>query len=177
MSRSPSSSLGGVGGLRLVRLLVMLCCTTSASVASAVTTNSNTANIFPPAWTHNKTEWRSRLYNSLRLTPWQVELLEGALDARDALKAPLSLAADGAALAIADAAFAARREHANSTFRRAVATPLERAANETVFKVEKARVDLLNKTEIALRAGVNSISSSPINSTSRRTPSRRGLRR
>jgi len=136
-------------------LLFLLFAATPSTPAAAATANA----AFPPAWTHNKTEWRSRLYNSLRLTPWQVRLLEGALDARDAVKAPLTFAADAAALAVANATFAAKRQHANSTIQQLVAAPLERAANETISKVDKARVSALNKTEIALRAGVASLSS------------------
>ena len=170
MSCSPSSSSSSLGRkarrgpLLLFRataaaaaaaLLLLCVASPSTSVASAAAAPSPiAADVFlPPAWTHNKTEWRSRLYNSLRLTPWQVRLLEGALDARDALKAPLTLAADAAVLAVANATFAAKRASYNSTFQRTVVAPLEQAANETSLKVEKARVSALNKTELALRAG------------------------
>ena len=150
------------GGPVVAFLLALLLLCTAAAPSTAAASNFN-ATLFP-AWTKNKTEWRSRLYNSLRLTPWQVQLLEGALDARDALKAPVTLAADAAVLAAADAAFAAERAKYNSTFQREVVAPLEKAANETSVTIGRARVSALNKTEIALRAGVASIaaaSSSP----------------
>ena len=125
----------------------------------------------PPAWIQNKTEWRIRLYNSLRLTPSQVQLLEGALDALDALKAPLTLAADAALLAAANETFAAKRPHVNSSFYKSVVSPLEKHANKTVVGIEEARVRLLNKTEIALRAGASAVSASSLSSSSSSSPS------
>ena len=141
-------------------LALLLLCATSTSATSASASAATATAFAVPAWTHNKTEWRTRLYNSLRLTPWQVRLLEGALDARDAIKAPLTLAADAVALAVANATYAAKRQRVNSTFQRVFVAPVEKAANETSSKIEKARVSALNKTEIALRAGAASIYSS-----------------
>ena len=110
----------------------------------------------PPAWIYNKTEWRSRLYNSLRLTPAQVGALETVLDARDALKAPLKNATWTLARATAATARAKAR---NATLARALVKPLISFENATVVAVTQAKERALNSTEIKLRAGATAVAS------------------
>ena len=108
----------------------------------------------PPAWTRNKTEWRSRLYNSLRLTPAQVGALETVLDARDALRAPLKNASWTLARA---AATAERAKPRNATLEQALVKPLLSLENSTVVAVTRAKENALNATEIKLRAAATAV--------------------
>ena len=110
----------------------------------------------PPAWTRNKTEWRSRLYNSLRLTPAQVGALETVLDARDALRAPLKNASWTLARA---AATAERAKPRNATLEQALVKPLLSLENSTVVAVTRAKENALNATEIKLRAAATAVAS------------------
>ena len=128
-------------------------------VAAASTTSTSAQPVTvpqPPAWIYNKTEWRSRLYNSLRLTPAQVEAFETVLDARDALKAPLRNATWSAARA---AAAAERAKLRNATAARALAKPLLSLGNSTVVAARTAKANALNATEIKLRAAASAVSS------------------
>jgi len=134
-------------------LVLLSTLSAEATFANAFPPNSS----FPPQWTKNKTEWKIRLYNSLRLTPWQVELLEVVLDSRDLAKAPLTAAADAVALAVSNATLSMKKADYNSSFEKNVVRPIEQIKNATVYAIEGARVSLLNKTEIALRSGVAAI--------------------
>ena len=144
-----------------VLLLLVALFVSSPLFCSAAASSSSSSSPFPPSWalSKNKTELRARFYDSLRLAPWEVQLIDGALDARDAAKAPLVAAKDAATLAVANATFAFKRANANSTFTQQVVEPIRKSTEETAKEIERARVSALNKTQNALRAGAASISS------------------
>jgi len=113
----------------------------------------------PPAWIYNKTEWKSRLYNSLRLTPAQVGALETVLDARDTAKAPLQNATWNLARAASAAGRAKLRQRNATLLRTELVNPLLAFENATVVALTRAKESALNATEIKLRAAASGAAS------------------
>ena len=134
-----------------VALLLFLVATAATSTSAQPVTITVPQ---PPAWIYNKTEWRSRLYNSLRLTPAQVRALETVLDARDALKVPIK---NATWTAVRAAAAAERAKLRNATVARAIAKPLLSLGNATVVAARTAKENALNATEIKLRAAATAV--------------------
>ena len=142
-------------------LLALFCAAAASSSSSLLLASAQPVTLAvpqPPAWIYNKTEWRSRLYNSLRLTPAQVQAFELVLDARDALKAPLRNATWQLAEAASNAARAKLQERNDTLARALIANPLVQFGNATVGAVIRAKEGALNATEIKLREASSAVS-------------------